>query len=214
MAQIFHPATNTISKVSIGALLLFLGGLGWAGPAFYRSSFITDAFVARDQPVPFSHKHHVGEIGIDCRYCHTSVEESSFAGIPPTRTCITCHSQIFAQAPMLEPVRSSWRTGTSLSWTRVHDLPDFVYFDHSIHVAKGVACATCHGRVDRMPITWKTATLHMEWCLSCHRNPERYVGRMADRFRPDARPVGEAEGRELVRERGIESLTDCWTCHR
>ena len=131
--------------------------------------------VAREQPVPFSHKHHVGDDGIDCRYCHTSVETSSFAGLPPTETCMSCHSQIWANAELLEPVRASFRTGKSIAWTRVHDLPDFVYFNHSIHVNKGIGCSTCHGRVDQMPLTYKVNTLYMQWCVECHRNPAQYV---------------------------------------
>src|ERR687887_2196966 len=128
-----------------------------------------------EQPIPFSHKHHVGDDGIDCRYCHTSVEKSSFAGLPPTQTCMNCHSQIWSQSPMLEPVRQSAQTGQPLQWNRVHVLGDFVYFDHSIHVQKGIGCSTCHGRIDEMPLTWKAESLQMSWCLECHRNPERFV---------------------------------------
>src|SRR5262249_46164795 len=130
---------------------------------------------AREQPVPFSHRHHVGGIGLDCRYCHTTVEVSSFAGIPPTKTCMNCHSQIWTNSAMLEPVRESFRSGKSIEWNRVHHLAGFVYFDHSIHVKKGVGCVTCHGRVDQMPLTWQESSLQMEWCLGCHRNPERFV---------------------------------------
>ena len=129
------------------------------------SPYVTDVNVAKDQPVPFSHKHHVGELGIDCRYCHTSVEQSSFAGLPPTQTCMTCHSRIWTNASMLEPVRACYRDNKSISWTRVNALPDFVYFNHSIHVAKGVGCATCHGPMQEMPLTWAANTLQMSWCL-------------------------------------------------
>ncbi len=128
-----------------------------------------------EQPIQFSHAHHVGGKGIDCRYCHTSVEESAFANIPPTKTCMNCHSQIWTNAPILEPVRASFRDNKPLHWTRVHDLPDFVYFNHSIHVKKGVGCATCHGRVDKMPLMYQQANLQMNWCLDCHRNPAKYV---------------------------------------
>ena len=140
MAQIFHRSTNTISRVSIFGAVFIVAALAWAGAAFNRSDYVTEAFVAREQPVQFSHKHHVGGIGIDCRYCHTSVETSSMAGIPATETCMTCHSEIWADSPTLEPVRASWRTNRSLQWTRVHDLADYVYFDHSIHVNKGIGC--------------------------------------------------------------------------
>src|SRR5437660_2869412 len=129
--------------------------------------------VTREQPVQLSHKHHVGDDGIDCRYCHTSVEKSAFAGVPPTETCMTCHSQIWTESPLLAPVRESYRTGRPIQWQRVHDLPDFVYFNHSIHIKKGIGCVSCHGRIDEMPITRKHQTLSMRWCLSCHRSPEK-----------------------------------------
>jgi hypothetical protein len=171
-----------------------------------------------EQIVPFSHKHHVGDVGLDCRYCHTAVEQSAFAGIPPTHTCMTCHSELFTQQPMLAPVVQSFASGDPLQWNRIHDLPDFVYFNHSIHVAKGVGCATCHGPVDRMPLTWRVAPLTMQWCLDCHRAPEKYL-RPVDRvFDMSWRPSGDqlALGRRLVAAYHIHksSLTDCSTCHR
>jgi cytochrome c7-like protein len=219
VAQIFHPSTNTLSKVSIFGAVFILGALLWLMAALTRSSYTTRAYVARQQPVQFSHKHHVSDDGIDCRYCHTSVETSSFAGIPSTKTCMNCHSQIFANSPYLEPVRESWRTGRPILWTRVHDLPDFAYFDHSIHVNKGVGCSTCHGRVDLMPLTWQVVSLQMEWCLDCHRHPERFV-RPRDQIYNMAwePPTYQIEaGRKLVEEYHIQSpsvLTSCDTCHR
>src|SRR6187431_275631 len=174
MSQIFHRSTNTLSKVSIFGSIFFIVGVTWVLAEIQRSSYNTRAFVEREQPVQFSHKHHVGDDGIDCRYCHTSVETSSFAGIPPTKTCMNCHTQIWPDSPMLEPVRESFRTGKSIQWTRVHNLPGFVYFNHSIHVHKGIGCVTCHGRVDEMPLTWQVHTLYMDWCLDCHRNPEQH----------------------------------------
>src|SRR6478672_2621 len=182
MPQIFHPSMNTVSRVSIFGAVFFLAavvGLMWL---VVRSPYVTEAGVVREQPVPFSHKHHVGDVGLDCRYCHTSVEDSSFAGIPPTATCMNCHSQLFADSDILAPVRSSFASGKPLSWTRVNDLPDFVYFNHSIHVRKGVACTTCHGEVDKMPFMWRQHTLHMQWCLDCHWHPEQRVGSPADVF--------------------------------
>ena len=173
MAQLFKPSSNTYAKLSIFGALFAVGGLLVGLNEFNRSSYMTSESVAREQPVPFSHKHHVGELGIDCRYCHTTVESSAFAGIPATQICMNCHSQIWKDAPMLEPVRASYRTGKSLEWTRVNDLPDFVYFDHSIHIAKGVGCASCHGDVTAMNLTWQAAPMTMEWCLSCHRDPVR-----------------------------------------
>jgi hypothetical protein len=158
-------------------------------------------------------------MGIDCRYCHTTVERTAFANVPSTKTCMNCHSQIWAVSPELEPVRASLRTGTSIEWVRVHDLPDFVYFNHSIHVAKGIGCETCHGRVDRMPLVAQAANLQMDWCLECHRNPERYVRPREEVFTMGWEPAGDqvALGRKLVREYGIRgpsALTSCSTCHR
>ncbi len=214
--QIFHPSTNTIAKVSIFGAVFFIAGLLWVANEIQRSSYVTGVGVARPQPVPFSHKHHVSGIGIDCRYCHTSVETSSFAGIPPTETCMSCHSQIWAESPMLEPVRASFRTDQSIQWTRVHDLPQFVYFDHSIHVNKGIGCDTCHGRVDQMPLMWNVKTLQMEWCLECHREPERFVRPREEVFNMNWQPPKDqlALGRELVRKYQIRKLTDCSICHR
>src|SRR5918911_3159217 len=175
MPQIFRRSANTLSKVSIFGLLSLVGGLIALAIVLARSSYVTRQEIFVEQPLQFSHMHHVTDDGIDCRYCHTSVETSSFAGIPPTRTCMNCHSQIWSGAPMLEPVRESFRSGKSLVWNRVNDLPDFVYFNHSIHINKGVGCDTCHGQVDRMPLMFNYASLQMEWCLDCHRAPEKYL---------------------------------------
>jgi len=216
MGQIFHRSTNTVAKVSIvvgGALVV--GILVLAG-VLDRSPYYTLVGVAREQDVPFSHKHHVQGIGIDCRFCHTSVEDSSFAGIPPTETCMKCHTEIWKDSPMLEPVRESFRTGESLEWVRVHDTPDFVYFNHSIHVEKGVGCVTCHGRVDQMPLMAKANTLHMQWCLECHRNPENFVRPKEHVFDLDWEPEEDQTvlGRRLVEKYNIKPSTDCSTCHR
>lgn len=216
MAQIFHRSTNTISRVSLFGGVAVIAVLVATLAAINRSSYMTEVGVARSQPVQFSHKHHVSDDGIDCRYCHTSVEESSFAGIPSTKICMNCHTQIWAESPILAPVRQSFQTGRSLEWTRVHNLPGFVYFDHSIHVYKGVGCATCHGRVDQMPLMWRENTLYMEWCLECHRNPERYVRPREQVFNMDWQPPSDqiALGQKLVQEYKIESLTSCSVCHR
>lgn len=216
MAQIFHPSTNTLSKLSIFGAVLLLVVLFMVGAGIVRSSYLTEVGVAREQPVPFSHKRHVDGLGIDCRYCHTSVEESAFAGIPPTHTCMTCHSQIWADSPMLAPVRESYRTNRSLAWTRVNDVPDFVYFNHSIHVKKGIGCVSCHGQVDQMPLMWREHSLYMEWCLDCHRHPERYVRPRQEVFNMHWQPAGDqlALGQQLVEEYRIQKLTDCSTCHR
>ena len=216
MSQTFHPSTNTISRISIYGAIFFVAGALWMVRQVNRSSYVTQAGVPREQPVPFSHAHHVGGVGIDCRYCHTSVEDSSFAGIPPTRTCINCHSQLFNDSPTLEPVRESFRTGEPLAWTRVHDLPDYAYFDHGIHVKKGVACVTCHGPVDIMPLTWQHESLQMEWCLECHRHPELYVQPRETVMMTDWEPPADraALGLELIERYDIRTRTDCSTCHR
>jgi hypothetical protein len=216
MPQIFHRSANTVSKVSIVGLLLLVGGLIGLVMILGRSSYVTRAQEFIEQPVQFSHLHHVGDDGIDCRYCHTSVETSAFAGIPPTKTCMNCHSQIFATAPILEPVRSSFRDDRALRWIRVHDLPDFVYFNHSVHIKKGVGCETCHGRIDRMPLTLQENSLQMEWCLDCHRDPSRFVRPRAAIFTMGYRPEKPQSelGPQLIKEYGIAANTNCSTCHR
>src|SRR5499426_650452 len=218
MAQIFNRSANTLARASIFGIVLLLSAVGAALMQLQRSPYVTRQHLAPEQPVPFSHQHHAAGLGLDCRYCHTSVEESSFAGIPPTKTCMNCHAQIWTNAPMLAPVRFSFSSGQSLQWTRVHDLPDFVYFNHSIHVAKGVGCASCHGRVDEMPLMRQSAPLQMEWCLDCHRHPERRVRPRDQVFDLAWQPVDQATlGARLVREYGIRSardLTSCSTCHR
>ena len=216
MPQIFHPSTNTISRVSIFGTVILLVALVATLTAINESPYITEVGVARTQPIPFSHKHHVGDDGIDCRYCHTSVETSSFAGIPPTKTCMNCHSQVWSDSPVLAAVRDSFRDDRSIQWIRVHNLPGFVYFDHSIHVHQGVGCSTCHGRVDTMPLTWRENTLYMDWCLECHRQPEKYVRPRKDVFRMDyIPPANQIElGQKLVQEYKIQKLTSCSTCHR
>ncbi|MBI4444937.1 MAG: cytochrome c3 family protein [Acidobacteria bacterium] len=216
MAQIFHRSINTISRFSIFGALFMIVALAFSFTALNRSPYATQVRVAREQPVQFSHKHHVQGMGIDCRYCHTSVSDAAFAGIPPTKTCMTCHSQIWSTSPMLEPVRESFRTGKSLEWTRVHDLPDFVYFDHSVHVKKGIGCVTCHGQVDEMPLMWRENTLQMEWCLNCHRNPEQYVRPREQVFSMNWNPPVPQEvlGPQLVKEYKIKRLDNCSVCHR
>jgi Cytochrome c7 and related cytochrome c len=216
MPQIFHRSFNTISRVSIFGAIFMLAALGAAWAKFVRSDYLTGVGMHRDQPIPFSHQHHVGGLGIDCRYCHTSVESSSFAGIPPTRTCLNCHSQIWVNSPMLEKAHASFRSGESIVWNRVHNLPGFVYFDHSIHLKKGIGCASCHGRVDQMPLTRQVASLYMEWCLDCHRHPERHVRPRDQVFNLEREPPTDQmqTADELVRTYRIERKTDCSVCHR
>jgi hypothetical protein len=230
--QIFHRSTNTLARATIFGAIFVVAALLWAMDEVQRSSYITYAQVVKPQPVPFSHQHHVAGLGIDCRYCHTSVENSSFAGIPPTKTCMNCHSQIWTNAALLEPVRESYRSGKSLVWTRVNDLPDFVYFNHSIHINKGVGCNTCHGPVDRMPLMFNNASLQMEWCLGCHRNTEQYLRPRDQVFnmryeQPSSfKPItvdGKAYtdqvelGNDLKKKynlRTVADITSCSTCHR
>jgi hypothetical protein len=171
MAQVFDRSSNALVRLSLVLTGLIVIALGVTLNELQRSPWVTRQGQRADQPVPFSHKHHVEGLGLQCQYCHTSVEKSSYAGIPPTKTCMNCHSQIWTNAQLLEPVRSSWATGESIQWIRVHDLPDYVYFNHEIHVNKGIGCASCHGRVDEMPLMYEQNTLQMEWCLNCHRNP-------------------------------------------
>ena len=216
MPQIFHPSFNTLSKVSIFGAVFFLGAAVWGWDMLLRSPYNTQVDVAREQPVPFSHKHHVAGLGIDCRFCHSSVEDSSFAGIPPTKTCMGCHSMVWKDAAVLAPVRESFQSDRPIPWTRVHDLPDFAYFDHSIHVKKGIGCTTCHGQVDEMPLTWRTATLNMDWCLDCHRDPAANVRPRARVFDVhwDARELDDAQRAALAASYDVKSRLDCSTCHR
>lgn len=215
MPQIFHPSMNTISRVSIFGAVFIIALLIYIAGLVVRSPYVTKAGVIYEQPVQFSHQHHVGDVGLDCRYCHTSVEDSPFAGIPPTETCMNCHSELFRESEMLAPVRESYRTGEPLRWTRIHDLPDFAYFDHSIHIHKGIRCVTCHGQVDEMPLMWREATLHMSWCLDCHRDPAAHASLRRDVFRTDVTDEGTVVDREaLVLEYHIQSKTNCSICHR
>jgi hypothetical protein len=217
MAQLFSRSTNWVAKFSIFAVLGLVGGLLSILLNINRLDYVSGVNVALDQPVPFSHKHHVTGMGIDCRYCHTSVETSAFAGIPPVETCMTCHSLIWTEAPLLEPVRAAFRDDIPIQWTRVHDLPDFVYFRHNVHVNKGIGCTTCHGAVDQMPLMMKAETLNMEWCLSCHRDPAQFI-RPRDRvFDVNwTAPADQYErGQQLVEEYQVRvsQLTDCSVCH-
>jgi len=216
MAQIFHRSTNTIARVSIYGAVILIALLGYAVSVVNQTSYVTEVHNARPQPVPFSHKHHVGELGLDCRYCHSSVEVSSSAGMPPTQTCMTCHSQIWTNAAVLEPVRASYRDSTPISWTRVNAVPDFVYFNHSIHIAKGVGCTTCHGPIAEMNITWRNESLYMRWCLECHNAPQKYLRPRSEVFNAFYQPPKDqvALGERLMKEYKVQSLVNCTTCHR
>ncbi len=216
MPQIFHRSTNTFSRVSIFGAVFILAALIFALGLLVRSSYATGVGEPVEQPIQFSHKHHVTDDGIDCRYYHTTVETSPFAGMPATQTCMNCHSQIWAQSPFLAPVRDSFKNNQPIVWNRVNALPDFVYFDHSIHVQKGIGCSTCHGPVDQMALTYKAETLQMEWCLDCHRNPAAFVRPRDQVFNMAYQPPANqmALGAQLVKEYNIQSKTDCTACHR
>jgi hypothetical protein len=214
--------------MSLFGSLLGVAGLIWVFIVYARSSYGTEEGIALVQPVPFSHEHHVGVLGIDCRYCHTAVEHSPYAGMPPTKTCMNCHSQIWVGSEMLEPVRASYASGQSLRWRRVYNLPGFVYFDHSIHIHKGIGCASCHGRIDEMPFTYQVPSLLMEWCLDCHRHPEEHVRPREQAFNMRWSPADERDesgnpydqlslGQKLVKEYAIKDpsiITSCTVCHR
>lgn len=218
MAQIFHPSMRVISRASIIVALIVVVAVVWVGAAIYRSGYMTNVDVPVEQKVPFSHEHHVNGLGLSCGYCHTSVEQSAFAGIPPTQTCMTCHSQIWNTSPMLQPVRTSYQTQMPLEWVRVHDLPDFAYFNHSIHVNKGIGCQSCHGNVNMMPLVWRTNTLQMRWCLDCHRAPEQYIRPKEEVYNMNYVPPQDqiAFGLDLVKKYHVKTkqLSDCSICHR
>jgi hypothetical protein len=210
-----RPAVLAVKLILLGIVALGLAAIPLSRwimqPAYARLEPVA-------QPISFSHKHHVGDVGIDCRYCHTSVEKSAFAGMPSTSICLTCHSQLFVDSPALAALHDSARNGRPIRWTRVHDLPDFVYFEHDIHVNKGVACVSCHGQVDQMPLTWRTMSLDMQWCLRCHRSAPQHVRPLSQVLSMEPqRPLSADEVRQLVRLyrlRGGDALTNCSTCHR
>ena len=219
MAQIFHRSANFLARFSLlGAVVL--GGVALTGVLVVaRSPYITNERVFRNQPIQFSHKHHVGDEGIDCRYCHTSVESSAYAGIPPTKTCMNCHSVLFNNIGYLEPIRESYRTDQSIQWVKVHRLADYVYFNHSIHINKGIGCSSCHGSVNQMQLIFQASPLTMSWCLDCHRNPQPNLRPRDQIFNMDWKAPAdqEAAGLRLAAEyklRTTAELTSCSTCHR
>ena len=220
MAQLFRPGANTLVRVVlagivVGPLLAFL-----IGATIVRAGYVTGEGRFVDQPVPFSHQHHAGDDHIPCRYCHTGVETQAYAVVPPTRTCMTCHSQLWTNAAMLAPVRESLASGRPIAWKRVNRLPDYVYFDHHVHVRNGVPCAACHGDMRRMPLTRQGAPLTMGWCLDCHRSPEDRIVAPAREFEGDPyagrTPDDRAYARAVMAHiaRSGRDLTDCTVCHR
>ncbi|MBV9215443.1 MAG: cytochrome c3 family protein [Acidobacteria bacterium] len=219
MAQFFNKSANNIARISLVAAVVLAGGTFLAWTQIARSSYLTNRYLERQQPVQFSHKHHVGDDGIDCRYCHQTVETTASAGMPSTQTCMNCHSQLWADSPYLEPVRASFRDNKPIQWERVHDLPEYVYFNHSIHVAKGVGCSTCHGQIDNMPAVYQENTLQMEWCLQCHRDPQKFIRPKSEIFNMQWQDGDIDDGqrdqlRADYRIRSREMMTSCSTCHR
>ncbi|WP_437192760.1 cytochrome c3 family protein [Planctomicrobium sp. SH527] len=215
MPQIFHPSMNVIARVGIfGAIFLvtsLVGGV-WG---FVRSPYMTEQGIARPQPIPFSHAHHVGDLGIDCRYCHTQVETEAMAGVPATEVCMNCHSQLWNDTPMIAPLLASVRENKPIEWRRVHDAPDYVFFHHGVHIAKGIACETCHGRVDKMPLMWRENTLHMQWCLECHNSPDKNLRPVEDVFAMGWKPKESTPTTaELTLAGHVRSQTNCSVCHR
>ncbi len=218
MAQIFRPYADSVVRVVMIAILVLPFAIVGVAYGVMSSPYITGEHLTLEQPVPFSHEHHVGELGLDCRYCHSYVEKSAFAAVPPTHTCMTCHSQLFTNAELLAPVRKSFAERMPIKWTRVHRLPAYVYFDHSVHIANGVGCSTCHGHVDRMPLMQQTEPLTMAWCLSCHRNPAAHLRPPEEIYNMSWSPPDnqEQKGRNLIERYHIrvEHLSDCSVCHR
>ncbi|OIO37506.1 MAG: cytochrome C [Candidatus Omnitrophica bacterium CG1_02_46_14] len=216
MAQLFPRSSNQWVRRSLVAAAILGIGFVTVVAMWFRSPYSTWVHIARAQNVPFSHKHHADELGIDCRFCHTSAEKSAYAGIPSTETCMKCHSVIWKDSTMLEPVRESSRTGKPMVWKRVHDLPDHVYFDHSIHLNKGIACVSCHGQVDQMPLVSKSKSLRMEWCLECHRNPEKNLRPSEEVFNPNWKTPDDLKELQkvLAKKYHVQSVTHCNACHR
>ena len=217
MPHLFRPYADSVARVVLVSLIvvpLLAIGVGYWITA---SEYVTDRSIFVDQPVPFSHQHHVGGLGLDCRYCHTGVETSAVAGIPPTHTCMTCHSQLYTQTAMLAPVRESLADNKPIHWNKVNRLPDYVYFDHSIHIAKGIGCSTCHGDVATMPLMRQTAPLTMGWCLDCHRDPAPNMRPASEIFDPDWKPPPDQKESGLrLAHANLDNkhLTDCSVCHR
>lgn len=213
MAQIFPKWTNEAPRRILIATIIILNSLVFGVWYFFSPEF-THVGYAPEQPVPFSHQVHAGQLGLDCQYCHNQASESKYANIPATQTCMNCHNQILTDSEALEPVFESWETGDPIEWVRVHMLPDFAYFNHSAHVNIGVGCESCHGRVDRMEVVFQAESMSMSWCLDCHREPEKHI-----------RPVEEVTtmgyqvdnqldvGRDLVARQNISAPTYCQACH-
>lgn len=228
MERFIFPAWTNIIRPLVGAGIV--GGLLYVVTIvnFGFSPQATDVGYEPKQPIPYSHALHVGQLGLDCRYCHTTVEKAAFAAVPATATCMNCHTKIRTNSELLKPLRDSWKKNEPLQWTKVHRLPDYVYFNHSAHVTRGVSCVSCHGRVDKMEVVYQQETLSMGWCLDCHRNPEQHI-RPVDQvtnlawlpdgvnLADDPEKILEAKKKVGAEERARRHLNpsqDCTTCHR
>jgi hypothetical protein len=216
MSALFKPRSNILFRTVLFILAVVVLGIPVTLMTWARTPFGTNQFDPVAQPVQFDHRHHVVDDGIDCRFCHTSVDRAASAGIPSTELCLNCHSQIWNKSALLDVVRQSGATGQPIEWLRVHRLPDFVYFNHAIHVTKGVGCVECHGRVDRMPTMQQVQPLTMGWCLDCHRDPNprlRPVEEITNmNWKPEGDPV--ALGQELAKKYDVKPRVTCYTCHR
>ena len=216
MAQLFSPSANIWLPALLAGFVVVLCVWAGVGYGLFESGWETGEDRARTQPIPFSHAHHVGEVGLDCRYCHGSVEDSAFAGMPTSETCMHCHAELFADSPTLAPVRESFAQDRPIRWNRVHDLPDFAYFDHSVHVHKGVGCETCHGRVDRMALIRVAVPLAMEWCVDCHEDPAPRLRPPGEVFTMGWQPDGDPQAlaRSLAETLDVDARRSCSGCHR
>ncbi|OWK36191.1 cytochrome c3 family protein [Fimbriiglobus ruber] len=229
MPQVFPKSMNIVARLCVLGLPLLAASGAVGAAAFYRSDYTTGAREVVEQPVPFSHKHHVAQLGIDCKYCHTAFETSASAGFPPTQTCMNCHQQMWQAADLLAPVRDGYQKNVPITWTKIHNVPDYTYFNHSIHVAKGVGCASCHGAIDDMNLVFQSKTLLMEWCLDCHRAPEKHLRpqeevtnmawKASDKINPaTGKPYDQLTlGKELKEAhmvRNPDVITNCSICHR
>lgn len=213
MAQLFSPRSDIVLRVTFVAFVVVMAGAPLAVLGFARTPGATGQYRAFAQPVPFDHPLHVRGLLIDCRFCHSGVETAAMAGLPPTQVCVPCHIDALMQTPLFAAVRTSLRTGRPIAWKRVHSVPDFVFFNHAVHVRNGVDCATCHGPVESMRQVYQAAPLTMEWCVECHRAPERYIAVRDTTVRGWKR--GDlARGRALATHYDIARLTSCTTCHR
>jgi hypothetical protein len=217
MSNIFPKSANRL-PLQIVIYLCVLGGIATAGVNYYMTPKYTRVGYAPVQPVPYSHALHVGQLGLDCRYCHSNVDKSGYANLPTAQTCMNCHNQVKKDSPLLAVVRTSYETGDPVPWVKVHQLPDFAYFNHSIHVNRGVSCVECHGKINEMEVVMHAKPLSMGFCLECHRNPESHLRDPADIYNLDSKTIAQTAGlaaaHKFVTDRNINAPQSCTGCHR